>query len=130
MVYFSDHGGDVRFARPHILGRNEGRRPFRLCRALLHLGIESWKQAHRQDYGAFLDRHYQTSHFITTWADLSACTGGFRPGESPVNKGFQGTPAAGGRPGSPKGLIDMRTMLADKHCGCFRSISACATARV
>ena len=31
---------------------------------------ESWKQAHRQDYGAFLDRHYQTSHFIHTWADL------------------------------------------------------------
>ena len=74
---------------------------------------ESWKQAHRQDYGAFLDRHYQTSHFIHTWADLIGMRfEGFDPSKSLVNKAFKERPLLVGDPGSPKGLIDMRTMLA------------------
>ena len=118
MVYFSDHGEDVFDSPGHnILGRNEGRPTVPMYAVPFFIWeSESWKQAHRQDYGAFLDRHYQTSHFIHTWADLIGMRfEGFDPAKSLVNKAFKERPLLVGDPGSPKGLIDMRTMLAEKR---------------
>ncbi len=115
MVYFSDHGEDVFDSPGHnILGRNEGRPTVPMYAIPFFIWeSDSWKQAHRQDYGPFLDRHYQTSHFIHTWADLIGMRfEGFDPSKSLVNKAFKERPLLVGDPGSPKGLIDMRTMLA------------------
>jgi heptose-I-phosphate ethanolaminephosphotransferase len=114
LVYFSDHGEDVFDSPGHkILGRNEGR-PTEPMYAVPFLiwQSESWKKAHPRDLSAFVDRPYQTSHFIHTWADLIGLRfTGFEPSKSLVNGAFQEHPLLVGDPASPKTLVDLRTLL-------------------
>jgi len=114
MLYFSDHGEDVFDSPGHkILGRNEGR-PTEPMYAVPFLIWESenWKKSHPRDLSAFVDRPYQTSHFIHTWADLIGLRfAGFDPSKSLVNSAFKERPLLVGDPASPKGLIDLHTRL-------------------
>jgi heptose-I-phosphate ethanolaminephosphotransferase len=114
LVYFSDHGEDVFDSPGHnVLGRNEGR-PTVPMYAVPFFTWESknWKKSHPRDYTGFVDRPYQTSHFIHTWADLVGMRfDGFDATKSLVSKEFKERPLWVGDPASPKGLTDMRAML-------------------
>jgi heptose-I-phosphate ethanolaminephosphotransferase len=114
LVYFSDHGEDVFDSPGHkVLGRNEGR-PTEPMYAVPFLIWESenWKKSHPGDLSKFVDRPYQTSHFIHTWADLIGLRfAGFDPSKSLVNSAFKERPLLVGDPASPKGLIDLHTRL-------------------
>jgi heptose-I-phosphate ethanolaminephosphotransferase len=113
LVYFSDHGEDVFDSPGHkILGRNEGR-PTEPMYAVPFFTweSESWKKQHPRDLNKFVDRPYQTSHFIHTWADLVGLRfEGFDSTKSLVSKDFRERPLWVGDPNAPKAMIDMRAM--------------------
>lgn len=114
LVYFSDHGEDVFDSPGHnILGRNEGRPTVPMYAVpFFTWESESWKSSHPHDYSKFVDRPWQTSHFIHTWADLVGLRfDGFDATKSLVSKEFKERPLWVGDPASPKGLTDMRAML-------------------
>lgn len=115
LVYFSDHGEDVFDSAGHaMLGRNEGRPTLPMYAVpFLLWESESWRQSHPHDYAAFVDRPYQTSHFIHTWADLIGMRfAGFDATKSLVSPEFTERPLLVGNPAAPKGLTDLRRMIA------------------
>ena len=115
MTYLSDHGEDVFDSAGHdVIGRNEGR-PTLPMYAVPFLVWESpeWRRRHPRDYRGDLDRAWQTSHFIHTWADLVGITfDGHDPSKSLVNPAFRERPLWAGNPGAPKQLVDLRTLPA------------------
>lgn len=115
LVYFSDHGEDVFDSPGHkVLGRNEGRpTPPMYTVPFFTWESDSWKQSHPRDTRRFVDRPYQTAHFIHTWADLAGLRfDGFDATKSLLSEEFKERPLWVGDPGAPKALIDMRTLLA------------------
>jgi len=113
LLYFSDHGEDVFDSSAHdFIGRNEARPtlpmyavPFLLWRSA------AWQQARGGDFGGLVDRPYQTSHLIHTWADLAGLSfDDYDPTKSLVNARFRERPLLVGNPGSQKGLVDLNTL--------------------
>lgn len=113
LLYLSDHGEDVYDTPPHrFIGRNEGRPtpamyeiPFLIWRSA------RWQQSHPADLAPYVNRRFQTSRLIHTWADLV----GLRfddqdPTLSLVNPRFVEQPLWVGDPATPKSLIDLRTV--------------------
>ena len=114
MLYFSDHGEDVHDWPPHdFIGRNEAKpTPPMYAIPFFFWSSATWKQADPRNFAGTLDRTYQLSHLIHTWADLTGLSfDGFEPEKSIVNARFKEHPILVGDPGSPQGLIDLRTML-------------------
>ena len=115
LVYFSDHGEDVFDSAGHqVLGRNEGRPTVPMYAVpFIVWESESWKKAHPRDHGHAVDRAWQTSHFIHTWADLIDLRfEGYDATKSLVSKEFRERPLWVGDPAAPKRLIDLRSQLA------------------
>jgi len=115
LLYFADHGEDVYDTPNHdFIGRNEARPtpamytvPFLLWRS------PEWKAAYPRQFGGQTERPYQTAHLIHTWADLVGLRfDDYDPTKSVVNAGFKERPLWVGDPASPKGMIDLRTLLA------------------
>ncbi|QRJ65791.1 phosphoethanolamine transferase CptA [Azospira restricta] len=115
MLYFADHGEDVYDTPPHdFIGRNEASPtpamytvPFLLWRS------PEWQAAHPRSFAGQTGRLYQTAHLIHTWADLAGLSfDGYDPTKSVVNERFKERPLWVGAPGSAKGLVDLRPMLA------------------
>ena len=114
MTYLSDHGEDVYDWPSHdFIGRNEGipTPPMYTVPFFLWYSAQ-WKAAEKPRLGAYIDRTYQLSHFIHSWADLAGLRfEGFDPSKSVVNKAFKERPVLVGNPGSPAGLVDLRRKL-------------------
>lgn len=111
LLYLSDHGEEV-FDTPglHFKGRNEGD-PLPNMYTIPFIIWESatWKESHPEDYHAALDRPYQSSDLIHTWADLVGLSfDKFDPSKSLVNDAFTEHPRLIGDPYSKKHLIDFR----------------------
>ena len=114
MVYFSDHGEDVYDWPEHnFIGRNEASpTPPMYTVPFLVWSSKEWASRHPGNFNALLNRPYQTSHFIHTWADLSGLNFDEQDAsKSLVNKAFKERPQLVGNPGSPQSLIDLRKML-------------------
>ncbi len=122
LLYFSDHGEDVYATGNHdFIGRNEAKPtppmytiPFLLWRS------PAWEAEHPHSFAGQTGRLYQTSHLIHTWADLVGLTfEGYDPTKSVVSKTYLERPLLVGDPGSQKGLIDLRPLLAGRagHAG-------------
>ena len=110
LTYFSDHGEDVYDSGKHDFdGRNEAKPtvpmyavPFLLWRS------ENWRTGDPRDFAAFVDRTYQTSHFIHTWFDLSGLTfDGLDRSKSLISPTFESRPILVGDPANRGGLIDL-----------------------
>jgi heptose-I-phosphate ethanolaminephosphotransferase len=111
MVYVSDHGEDV-FDTPNhqFIGRNEAKptRPMYAVPFLLWSSAEWRKQDPRRFSGEVLERPYQLSHFIHSWADLAGLHfSGFDASKSIVDPGFRARPIWVGNPDNPAGLTDL-----------------------
>ncbi|MBM3391272.1 MAG: phosphoethanolamine transferase CptA [Betaproteobacteria bacterium] len=113
LLYFSDHGEDVFDSPAHdFIGRNEARPtlpmyavPFLLWRSA------AWQQARGRNFDKQVDRPYQTSHLIHTWADLAGLSfDDYDPSKSVVNARFRERPLLVGNPGSQKALVDLSTL--------------------
>ena len=114
MAYFADHGEDVYDWPNHdFVGRNEGIPTPPMYSVPFFLWYsDPWKAADKPRLNAYVNRTYQLSHFIHTWADLAGLRfDGYDPSKSVVNKAFKERPVLVGNPGNPAGLIDLRTRL-------------------
>ena len=115
MTYFADHGEDVYDWPPHdFVGRNEGSPTPPMYTVPFFLWYsDQWKATEKPRLNKYVNRTYQLSNFIYTWADLAGLRfDGFDSTKSVVNQAFKERPVLVGNPGNPQGLIDLRTKLA------------------
>lgn len=113
LVYFSDHGEDVYDWPDHnFIGRNEARpTPPMYTVPFFIWSSDAWKSRNPANFDAFLDRPYQTSHFIHTWADLAGLSFDEQDAsKSIVSKAFKERPLLVGNPAHPQTLIDLRNV--------------------
>ena len=114
MTYFSDHGEDVfDWPKHDFIGRNEGSPTPPMYTVPFFLWYsDQWKATEKPRLNGYLNRTYQLSNFIHTWADLTGLHfEGFDSSKSVVNKAFKERPILVGNPANPQGLIDLRTKL-------------------
>lgn len=115
MLYFADHGEDVYDTPDHsFIGRNEAKpTPAMYTVPFLLWQSPDWRTAYPRNFSGQKGRPWQTSHLVHAWADLAGLTfDGYDPTKSVVNTAYKERPLWVGDPSSPKGLIDLRTMLA------------------
>ena len=117
LSYFSDHGEDVYDSPNHdFIGRNEAKpTPPMYAVPFFLWSSPHWKTNDRLRFDKLVDRTYQTSHFIHTWADLAGLRlDGFDPSKSIVNKQFKERPVLVGNPANPQLLQDLRKMPSNR----------------
>jgi len=115
LVYFSDHGEDVFDSAGHkVFGRIEDTPtlPMYAIPFLVWMS-DGWRSERPLNYSReTLDRHYSTSHFIHTWAELAGLTfDDFEASKSLVNKAFKERPLLVGNPYKPKSMTDLRAQM-------------------
>lgn len=117
LSYFSDHGEDVYDSPNHdFIGRNEAKPTPPMYAVPFFLWTSPrWKANDPRRFDRQVDRPYQTSHFIHTWADLAGLRfDGFDPSKSIVNKRFKERPVLVGNPANPQLLQDLLKMPAGR----------------
>lgn len=92
LLYMSDHGEDV-FDEPgrDFNGRDEGNptKPMYTIPFMVWTS-KKWQEKHPQLHSSILNRPYNTSYFINTWADLAGLQfDEFDPSKSLINRKFK-----------------------------------------
>ena len=111
LAYLSDHGEDVFDSPGHsMLGHDEDVPTVPMYTVPLVLWTSRrWKATHPRDFTRVLDRPYNASFFIHTWADLAGLRfDGFEPSKSLVNAHFKERPLLVGNTAVRKQLRDLR----------------------
>ena len=117
LTYFSDHGEDVYDSPNHdFIGRNEAKpTPPMYAVPFFLWSSPRWKAKDPRRFDKLVDRTYQTSHFIHTWADLAGLSfTGFDPSKSIINKQFKERPVLVGDPANPQLLQNLLKMPASR----------------